>query len=1279
MVFPQTPLPSKAELLIGGAWVDVTSRVRGEQTIRITRGRQDEGGTTEPTRCFFTLGNNDGRYSPNNPTGPYYGQIGRNTPCRVSVMTGDVYLDLTGSTADYAETVDTPALDIVGDIDVRIDMSLENWLPPPLSNDTVEMIGKFSSGQKSWFLGSRGGFLRFEWSADGTNSLSATSTAAPVIPGSGRLAVRATLDVNNGASGNTVTFYTADTLDSPWVQLGDPVVQSGTTSIFSSTAALRIGNATGFIFNQPLGRCHKAEVRSGIWGTVVANPIFSVQAVGTTSFSDAATRTWTINGGASITNRKTRFYGEVSGWAVRWETKQDVVTQVEASGIMRRLSQGASPVRSAIYREFTNPARTGIVAYWPMEDGATATAFASAFDGEQPMTVHPTGVTPANYSGWAASDAIPTFETGRARGRVPAYTSTNYSFTRFFTFVPSGGVASTQRLFSIATTGTARTWTVYLNTGGDLDLRAYNAAGTQILATGFDPVAINGKPVHIAVELTQDGADIDYSLLVFYIDESTLTLTTPGGVVGTLAANTFGGLATEVRIGQDGGMAGTAIGHIAVANDSNAFGNTLRAMVAHKSEEATERIYRLGEEEMIPAYAVIGGDQQMGVQRLATLLELVRECEAVDGGILCEGRAFLGFRYRDRASLLNQMPALTLDYPAGDGLVTPLNPDDDDQKVRNDRTVARTGGSSSRAELLEGTLSVQAPPDGVGRYDDSTSLNLHDDDQPFHIAGWLLHLGTWDATRYPVVKILLHAATHLIEDAAAVDVGDRMQITSPPAWLPPDTIDLHVQGYTETLSNFEWTLEYNCAPAGAWDVAWLGDDDTATARREFAWLDTAGSELAEALTDTETGVDVLATSGPLWTIAYPSITVNSSFETDLTGWSGFGGTATRVVTPEPAPFEDAWSLKFVPDGVAQFPGPSSSQVAVTVGRQYVVSGWLRCATARNVALNINWFGTAGAYLSTSANDQPVEAGIWHWFELTATAPANSVTANVAPTVPNFPPVTDELWIEGVTLRPAGGFPFDFPFRIRSGGEVMTVNAATSSVVDTFTRTTTPGWGTPDVGSAWVSTGGAAADHYTQGTEAAHQLTAVDVARLDLTPVSGADHDVQVDIATAALATGGPQLASVVARAADGDNLYMAQLSISTAQVITLTLRKRVAGAETQLATYTTTLTHAAFTFYRVRLQVIGPSLQATVRTASAVDQNIWRVTATDTALTTGSNVGCRSVRQTANTNANLVVSWDNVALLNPQTLTVERSTNGVVKTHSAEADGRLARPAIAAL
>ncbi|MCZ4602910.1 hypothetical protein O3S80_03815 [Streptomyces sp. Lzd4kr] len=1287
MAFPETALPIKVEFEIDDAWTDVTSDVRGAQQVRISRGRSDWGQDVDTSRCSFTLDNNSGNYTPRNPSGAYYGKIGRNTPCRVSVFTGDAYLDLPGSsTGDYAQTVDAAALDITGDIDVRIDLSLINWMAPADSGYTVEIIGKFaSSSQKSWFLGTRAGCLYFEWSADGTNSLSASSTVAPVIPGAGgRLAIRVTLDVDNGASGNTVRFYTAETMDSPWTQLGDAVVQSGTTSIFNSTSNVRIGNATGFAQNMPVGGCHAAEIRDGIGGSAVANPVFSAQAVGTSSFADAAGRTWTMNGGCQITNRKTRFVGEVNAWNVRWETKQDVVCAVEASGIMRRMSQGASPERSPMYREFTNASRSSIVSYWPMEDESNATGFASALDGQQAMAIPAAGgVSPAGYSGYDASAPLPTYTFGTTKAAVAPYSATGFIFIRFSVAVPSGGVTGTDRLFTVTTSGTAKTWSVWINTSGDLDLRAYDADGTQILATGFDPVAINGKNVNIGLELTQDGADIDATLLVIYPDESSLTEIIAGGVVTGLAANTIGA-ATEVRVGQAGLLNGTSVGHIAVANDSEAFADTLGALIGWRGEMAGSRLYRLGIEELRPCFPASLSEEEMGVQGIATILDLMRECENVDEGILLEARgAYPSFRLRDRASLYNQPPGMVLDYEAADGLVTPLDPTDDDQLVRNDITVQRTGGSSTRRTLDEGTLSTQAPPDGVGRYTDSVTENLAGDAQTSDHAGWRLHLGTWDETRYPVVRMLLQAATHMIEDAAALDVGDRFHIVNPPAWLPPDTIDLMVQGYSETLDQFRWEIDFNCTPAGPWDVAWAGAASTASAAREFQWHDTAGSELTEALTTTETDVDVYTTSGPVWTpdvrdtpfdlrvagevmtVTAPHSLLNSNpfFDTAATGWTAVNSTiawSQTYVCPHPRALG---SLLITPDGVSATGGADGTMTAagsVTAGASYVASMWVFSPTGwSDLRPVVDWYDSAGAsLLSTSSGSATVvAASVWTYIEQTFTAPASASRA-VARAEHGGTPASGDVWYAWA---------------------VRLTRSSSSWLYDTFGRTAASSWSTADSGQTWSAAGGTAADFNVTSGYGAHRLATTNASRRSYTDFTYTDFDTYVSVTASATATGGFLSGGITGRHTDSDNLYTARVAFNTTNTLTLTIRKRVAAVETELAVATVEATYAAGTYIRLRFQGSGTTLRAKAWLASDREPDRWLLTVTDSDLTTSAFVGLRSISASGNTNVNPEVRYDDLAMVNPQTYTVTRSANGAVKAQSSGASVALAYPSYFAL
>src|SRR5258708_24329341 len=226
--FRAGPVRTAVELRLGGTWTDITPLVYTRGAIQISRGRQDEGSTVDASRAKFLVNNRDGAFSPRNPTSPYYGQLGRNTQCRISVGYGQSFMGSSGAKIGGATTPASAAADVVGDIDLRFDAWMENWS----SSDLITKYG--SAGQRSYLLYMASDqLLRLDWSADRTTLLHAVSTVPVPWPRTGRMAVRATLDVDNGAAGNTTTFYWSDTIDGTCTQIGDPVVKAGTTSIFN--------------------------------------------------------------------------------------------------------------------------------------------------------------------------------------------------------------------------------------------------------------------------------------------------------------------------------------------------------------------------------------------------------------------------------------------------------------------------------------------------------------------------------------------------------------------------------------------------------------------------------------------------------------------------------------------------------------------------------------------------------------------------------------------------------------------------------------------------------------------------------------------------------------------------------------------------------------------------------------------------------------------------------------------------------------------------------------
>lgn len=250
-----------------------------------------------------------------------------------------------GTAGNYASTPDAAALDITGDLDLRAEVTLADWTPAAEQTFVAKHLAP--TDRSYWLRLNTSGMLNLLASNNGTGyQVNAPSTVAPTSDARGRLAVRATIDVDNGAAGNTVTFYTAPTIDGTWTQLGAPVVQAGTMTIFAGTALLEVGAAGGGTVLPMTGTVHAVEVYNGIAGTVVANPSFKAQTLGTTSFADAAGRTWTVNGTAVIEGNfplDVRFGGEVATVSAISTTPVTFVAVGAAS------SADAAAVSPAIY------------------------------------------------------------------------------------------------------------------------------------------------------------------------------------------------------------------------------------------------------------------------------------------------------------------------------------------------------------------------------------------------------------------------------------------------------------------------------------------------------------------------------------------------------------------------------------------------------------------------------------------------------------------------------------------------------------------------------------------------------------------------------------------------------------------------------------------------------------------------------------------------------------------------------------------------------------------
>jgi hypothetical protein len=705
-------------------------------------------------------------------------------------------------------------------MDVRIEME-GNWHAP--KNQWV--IGKWAPGQQSWAIYVYQGQVYFRRTTDGTDlsTGSAYAVTLPQLPA--RAALRMTYDADNGASGNTVTFYWAPSMDSPtWTMIDRPVIMAGTSSVFAGTAPLQIGisdyRATSSAWLQRLpmdGRVYRAEVRSGIGGTVVAAPDFRGLADGTTSFTDSTSKVWSLAGRAEIRNREDRFVGEVSSWPLKWSTDDtDAWTSVTASGALRRMGQGVKALDSALRRRIPsgNP-----IAYWPLEESQDATRAYSPIK----------GVFPASVSSveWASVDTLPSSAplprltgTSSLSAPVPAATPGEWQVEFVYNADDNVPVADAQVISFSSSDGAIKRWTIEMRLGQAIVSGFTSASATVASRVIWQGVTIGADVFHGWTRLRFWAVnDLDGSGFTWRIAWQDAG-GDAGGLTKTYATGTCGSLSL-ISADWPAETEGWSVGHITVLPESN---STLfnGSDIAYLGETAWERMRRLSQEEGFSLSRTPGrlDVQPVGYQRRDSLLSLLEAAADAEGGFLTEDIRRIGLHYRDRSSLYMQDPALTLSYTAP-GLGPDLEPVDDDSDVVNDVTVARDSGSSARAVQEDGPLSVLPAPDGIGKYDASHTLSLAYDEQTEPIAYWRLHLGTHDGARYPTVSLMLHkpGAEALIPAVLALREGDKIRLTDLPGWVSHDDVDLIVLGWSETLDLYRWDMELNCVPAAPWDTA----------------------------------------------------------------------------------------------------------------------------------------------------------------------------------------------------------------------------------------------------------------------------------------------------------------------------------------------------------------------------------------------------------------------------------------------------------------------------
>lgn len=290
-------------------------------------------------------------------------------------------------------TVDAPALNITGDLDLRvlcIRRSNGGGAPRLVSKNTSDG----ATVAYEMYVTTASNALSLLWVDSGGTLQAVAATAA--LPLDQMLWIRATLDVDNGAGGHAVNFYTS-TDGSTWSQFGTPNLNAGafTTSIRTTTAPLCIGNRGNLNRSHP-GEIFRAQVYDGIDGVKVFD--WSAEdTVNATHTEFTASTGQTVTVGRATSGRKTVVV-EQQKWALGtddfFEVADNDLLDLDAATdftVLVVLRQHATPTN---YGRIVSKESSNLEGWLIANNGTAQTALGYVGDPADADLVSEVGLTP---------------------------------------------------------------------------------------------------------------------------------------------------------------------------------------------------------------------------------------------------------------------------------------------------------------------------------------------------------------------------------------------------------------------------------------------------------------------------------------------------------------------------------------------------------------------------------------------------------------------------------------------------------------------------------------------------------------------------------------------------------------------------------------------------------------------------------------------------------------------------------------------------------------------
>jgi hypothetical protein len=981
-------------------WVDAGKR-RRKADIVITAGRDDEANEVEAGSLSTLMDNRDGRLSPRNAMGAYFGQIGRGTPARVTMPRVDDPFTRTvasgwGSTPEgFAWTVSNGTAAVDGTqatIVLATNNACRNVVVDAGSPD-VEIV--WSTTLDVMPTGASFVSAALLRHTDASNLV----RAHVELQAAGTVAVKVQR-VYKGAQSDRLALTATS------------VTYSAGTKVWGKARAdgpyIMVKTWTGALSDEP-----------DTWQGVTTDS--SVEGVGTGWFG------WRINTNAGTYTAKVDDFtlvnllwsGNVPEWAPKWPEKsgKDSTMPLVGAGIIRRLSTGTSPVNSPLLSHLSAQSP---FTYYPCEEESGAQHLLST-DGDIAIT---SGVTFAAVDTLAGSAPVPTMDTP-ATGNIQfniRSTPTPDGFAALWFFKMDSLPAVPTQMIYLRCTGTMRVFSLIVD-ATSLTWDAADSSGASIAGAGAAWAVDPTQWIAMQLETNVSGGTVSVALLWHQIGEVDYWAST----------DTYAGTSTKpdyfsiIPVSDN-----MAVAHLWFGDNDLPFVDGTFTLVAdgYATETASARFARLCGENNVPSYVLDGDSEPMGRQRPGKLVDLLRECEEADQGVLCErGNALM---YIPRTRRYNMPVALALDWALGHLDEAP-EPTDDDQRFRNKWKLSRTGGAQN--VTVEDAASIAK----TGTLDDSAELNIASDGRLIDFASWMLNQSTADFLRWPRVKINLIAHPEFAPGWLACRIGSRITIANPPsAQLAGQTIDLIIEGFTETLNLDKWDVELACSPA---ELLQVGEWDSATS----LW-DAKSSYVISAATSAGTSLklgtkkikwsttatpDLMLSTGEVVTVttmgARSSDTklISGAFEntSDITDWGlnanctlarsgtfAHGGSFSGLMTVTGSPTQ-----AYIRPSLANSPG-------VVPGATYTLGVWVRStALLTDVRATIDWYDANGDYLSTDDSGlASLASGSFVQRTVTATAPDDAAFLGYGPSVRASPTAGTVLYVDDVTITTDAG-------------------------------------------------------------------------------------------------------------------------------------------------------------------------------------------------------------------------------------------------------------------